>query len=224
MTLLIALSAVFALLAMFFLGRTVRCTRRGRILRAGGSGISFAVCAVLATAAILLAVSYFGYERLTAEQTVSRIEFVQTGRNEYQARLMVEGEPDRLFALRGDEWQMDARLVTWKPPATILGLDPIYRLERLSGRFTDIGREQNEARTVHELSPPQLMDVWYVARRFPALAPGIDAYYGSATYVPMADGARFEVSVSRNALIARPANAAARTAVGQWRSEASRDL
>jgi len=220
MGLLVALSAVFALLAMFFLGRTVRCTRRGRILRAGGSGISFAVCAVLATAAILLTVSYYGYNRLTAEQAVSRIEFVQTGRNEYQARLMVEGEPDRLFALRGDEWQMDARLVTWKPPATILGLDPIYRLERLSGRFTDIGREQNEIRTVHQLSPPQLIDVWYVARRFPALAPGIDAYYGSATYVPMADGARFEVSLSRNALIARPANAAARTAVGKWRSEA----
>jgi hypothetical protein len=220
MGLLVALSAVFALLAMFFLGRTVRCTRRGRILRAGGSGISFAVCAVLATAAILLTVSYYGYNRLTAEQAVSRIEFVQTGRNEYQARLMVEGEPDRLFALRGDEWQMDARLVTWKPPATILGLDPIYRLERLSGRFTDIGREQNAIRTVHQLSPPQLIDVWYVARRFPALAPGIDAYYGSATYVPMADGARFEVSLSRNALIARPANAAARTAVGKWRSEA----
>jgi hypothetical protein len=220
MGLLVALSAVFALLAMFFLGRTVRCTRHGRILRAGGSGISFAVCAVLATAAILLTVSYYGYNRLTAEQAVSRIEFVQTGRNEYQARLMVEGEPDRLFALRGDEWQMDARLVTWKPPATILGLDPIYRLERLSGRFTDIGREQNAIRTVHQLSPPQLIDVWYVARRFPALAPGIDAYYGSATYVPMADGARFEVSLSRNALIARPANAAARTAVGKWRSEA----
>jgi hypothetical protein len=220
MTLLIALGAIFALLAMFFLGRTVRCTRRGRILRAGGSGVAFAVCAVLATAAVLLTVSYYGYNRLTAEQTVSKIEFVQTGRNEYRARLMVEGEPDRLFALRGDEWQLDARLVTWKPPATILGLDPIYRLERLSGRFTDIGREQTETRTVHELSPPQLMDVWYVARRFPALAPGIDAYYGSATYVPMADGARFEVSLGRNALIARPVNAAARTAVGNWRSEA----
>jgi hypothetical protein len=217
MTLLLALSAVFALLAMFFLGRTVRCTRRGRVLRAGGSGIGFAVSAVLATAGILLAVSYYGYERLTAEQTVSKIEFRQTGSNEYQARLMIEGERDRLFTLRGDEWQMDARLVTWKPPATILGLDPIYRLERLSGRFTDIGRERSESRTVHELSPPQLIDVWHVARRFPALTPGIDAYYGSATYVPMADGARFEVSLSRDALIARPANAAAQTAVGNWR-------
>jgi hypothetical protein len=220
MSILIALSAIFALLTMFFLGRTLRCTRRGRLLRAGGSGITFAVCAVLATAAILLTVTYYSYDRLTAEQTVSKIEFLRTGPDEYRARLMIDGDPDRLFELRGDEWQMDARLVTWKPPVTILGLDPVYRLERLSGRFTDIGREQSERRTVHALSPPQLMDVWYVARRFPAFAPGIDAYYGSGTYAPMADGARFEVSLSRDALIARPVNAAARTAVGNWRSGA----
>jgi len=220
MTILIALSAVFALLAMFFLGRTVRCTRRGRVLRAGGSALSFAVFAVLATAGAMLAISYYSYHRLTAEQIVSRIEFRRTAPDEYQARLMIDGKPDRLFELRGDEWQMDARLVTWKPPATILGLDPLYRLERLSGRFTDIGREQNERRTVHELTPPQLIDVWHVARRFPVLTPGIDAYYGAATYVPMVDGARFEVSLSRDALIARPANDAARTAVGKWHTGA----
>ncbi|HEX6259614.1 MAG TPA: hypothetical protein VFZ51_03095, partial [Woeseiaceae bacterium] len=101
MTILIALGAIFALLTMFFLGRTVRCTRRGRLLGAGGSAISFTVCAVLATAAIMLAASYYGYDRLIAEQTVSRIEFRQTAPREYEARLMVEGEPDRLFALRG---------------------------------------------------------------------------------------------------------------------------
>ena len=46
--------------------------------------------------------------------------------------------------------------------------------------------------------------------------PGVDAYYGTATYVPMADGARFEVSLTRDALIARPVNNAARDAVGDW--------
>ena len=49
------------------------------------------------------------------------------------------------------------------------------------------------------------------------LAPGIDAHYGTATFVPMADGARFDVSLSRDALIARPVNDSARAAVGAWR-------
>lgn len=166
---------------------------------------------------MLIAISYYSYERLTAEQVVATVAFRQTGRDLYQARLMVDGEHDRTFELRGNEWQMDARLVTWKPPVTILGLEPIYRLERLSGRYTDIGREQNESRTVYSLAEPLAVDVWTVARRFPLLTPGIDAHYGSATYAPMADGARFEVSLTRDAVIARPANAAASAALGRWR-------
>jgi hypothetical protein len=129
---------------------------------------------------------------------------------------MINGENDRLFTLQGDEWQLDAKIVTWKPPMTILGLDPMYQLDRISGRYSDIGREISAPRTVHSLAPKSPLDVWRTARRFPVLTPGIDAYYGTATYVPMIDGALFEVSLSRDALIARPANDRARDAVGAW--------
>lgn len=216
MNLLIAIAAAAGLIALFFLSRTVSCTRRGRVLRAGGAGIGGIASAAIATAAVLLAMSYYSYERLTAERTVATIAFRQTGPDLFEARVMTDGELDRLFELKGNEWQMDARLVSWKPPMTVLGLDPIYRLERLSGRYTEIGRERAEPRTVYQLSRPGTFDVWTVAQRFPAMTPGIDAHYGSATYSPMADGARFEVSLSRDALIARPANAAARTALGNW--------
>lgn len=216
MDVLPAACAIFVLLALFFAGRMARCTRKGKIVRAFGSGLSAIASAVIATAAILIAISYYSYERLTAEQVIARIEFRRLAPGEFQARLMVDGEHDRLFPLAGDEWQIDARLVSWKPPVTILGLDPIYRLERLSGRYTDITRERTEPRTVHALTESQPLDVWRLARRFPALTPGIDAYYGSATYVPMADGARFDVSLSRDALIARPSNNAARAALGAW--------
>ena len=129
---------------------------------------------------------------------------------------MIDGQSDRLFTLRGDEWQMDARVVNWKPPATMLGLDPIYQLDRLSGRYSDIDEERTSMRTVHALTDELALDVWHVARRFPVLMPGVDAYYGTATYLPMADGARFEVTLTRTALIARPVNDAAREAVGEW--------
>ena len=82
--------------------------------------------------------------------------------------------------------------------------------------ISDIERERSESRSVHSLAPQNPVDLWRAARRFPLLTPGVDAYYGTATYVPMADGARFEVSLSRDALIARPANDRARAAVGEW--------
>jgi len=216
MNLLVGISVIFSLIAFVFLLRTVSCTRRGRILRASGSGITCAGSMAVAGMALLLAFSYYSYGRLTSEKVISSIQFSRMANDEYEARLMVRGERDRFFRLRGNAWQLDARLINWKPPATILGFDPIYRLERLSGRYSDIGREQTEMRTVHALSPDRVLDIWTVARRFPLLTPGVDAYYGSATYVPMADGARFDVSLSRDAVIARPVNDAARDALGNW--------
>jgi hypothetical protein len=164
----------------------------------------------------MLFISYLGYERLTAEQLVGVIEFSQSAPEEYTARLMIDGQLDRLLTLRGDEWQLDARVVTWQPPATILGLEPVYQLERLSGRYSSIDREQTEQRTVHGLAEERPLDLWSMVRKFPRLTPGIDAFYGTATYLPMADGARFRVTLSRDALISRPINDQARKAVGDW--------
>jgi len=216
MNILLTASAVFTLIALLFVISMLRHARRRRPLRATGSLAGGVASGALGGASILLAFSYFGYGRLVDEQIVSQIEFSQSAPGEYVARLMIAGEPDRLLPLRGDEWQMDARVVNWKPPATLLGLDPIYQLERLSGRYSDVDDEMSERRTVHALSEDLTLDVWRVARRFPILMPGVDAYYGTATYVPMTDGARFEVTLTRTALIARPVNDAAREAVGNW--------
>ncbi len=216
MEILLIASAVFTIIALFFVVSMIRHARRRRPVRATGSLAGGVASGAVGGASILLAFSYYGYGRLIDEQTVSRIEFSQSAPGEYLARLMIDGEPDRLLPLRGDEWQMDARVVNWKPPATLLGLDPIYELERLSGRYSNVDDEMSEQRTVHALSEDLALDVWRVARRFPMLMPGVDAYYGTATYVPMADGARFEVTLTRTALIARPVNDSAREAVGDW--------
>lgn len=216
---LVAISTIFGLLAILLLGTSVRHLHRRRPLRATGSFAFGAGAAALSTVGAMLFVSYLGYDRLTAEQTVGAIQFERSGPDEYTARLMLEGRLDYLLSLRGDEWQLDARVITWRPPATILGLEPVYRLERLSGRYSSIDRERREPRTVHSLADERPLDLWQAARRFPYLAPGVDAYYGTATYLPMADGARFRITLSRDALIARPDNEAARRAVGEWGRE-----
>ena len=216
MNILLTASAIFTLITLFFVVSMIRHARRRRPIRATRSLAGGVASGAVGGASILLAFSYFGYGRLVDEQPVSQIDFSQTAPGEFVARLMIDGELDRLLPLRGDEWQMDARVINWKPPATLLGLDPIYQLERLSGRYSDIDDEMSEQRTVHSLSEELTLDVWRVARRFPLLMPGVDAYYGTATYLPMADGARFEVTLTRTALIARPVNEAAREAIGDW--------
>jgi hypothetical protein len=216
MNVLVAASAVFALIALLLFGSTVRHTRRGRPLRAGGSFAGSVVSASLGGAGFMLFISYVGYDRLTDEQLVGVIEFSETAPEEFTARLMIDGQLDRMLPLTGDEWQLDARVITWQPPATILGMEPVYQLERLSGRYSDIERERNDPRTVHSLAEERPLDLWNLAHNFPQFTPGVDAYYGTATYVPMADGARFRITLSRDALIARPLNDQARESVGDW--------
>lgn len=216
MNTLIGVTALFGLLAIFFLVSVVRHLRRKRVVRATGSLAGSVATASVGGAGMVLLTSIYGYNQLTEEQNVAMIEFSQQAPGFYVARLMVDGKIDQELPLSGDEWQLDARVVTWKPPVTILGLEPIYQLERLSGRYSDVGREVSEPRTVHSLAGENPLDVWALARRFPAFTPGVDAYYGTATYVPMADGARFEISLSRDALIARPVNDAAKRALGNW--------
>jgi len=169
MAVLIVSGIVFSLLAIVFLRRTLRCTRRGQILRAGGSCVSGIASAAIAGLIAVVAFGYLTCARLTSEQIVSRIEFTSVAPFEYRARLMIQGQRDQFFVLTGDEWQLDARLVTWKAPLIILGLEPIFRLDRLSGRYRDVDLERSAPRTVHALSTTPAYDVWTVASRMPWL-------------------------------------------------------
>jgi hypothetical protein len=121
--------------------------------------------------------------------------------------------------LAGDEWQLDARVLKWKGWANLLGLDAQYRLERVSGRYRDIEQERTGERTVYGLSENPGVDLWVLSTQYPKWLPFVDAVYGSATYLPMADGARYEVKMTQSGLMARPVNEAANAAAAKQLSE-----
>ncbi|NIR59024.1 MAG: cation/multidrug efflux pump, partial [Gammaproteobacteria bacterium] len=91
-----------------------------------------------------------------------------------------------------------------------------YRLERLSGRYRDVEQARRARHTVHALARDPGPDLWRLAERHPRWVPWVDAHYGNAAYMPMADGARFAVAVSASGLVARPLNAPAREALAGW--------
>jgi hypothetical protein len=127
------------------------------------------------------------------------------------------GERPQTYIVAGDEWQIDARLLKWRPLATIVGFDTVYRLDRLSGRYTDLAEERAAKRTVYGLAERESVDFWQLVRRYHDYLPLADALYGSAAFVPMAEGAEYRVSVSPSGLVVRPANDPARKAVGGWK-------
>jgi hypothetical protein len=131
--------------------------------------------------------------------------------------LQARNAPPRHFQVRGDEWQVDARVLKWRAMGNLVGLDTLYRLERLSGRYGDVTSERALQRTVHDLAEDPGLDLWTLTRRYQRYVPLADALYGSAAFVPMAEGAEYVVSVSASGLVVRPGNEAARKAVGGWK-------
>ena len=214
--LLPALIGVMALIALYFIGRALRQFRRRRIIGGAFSVLSAMFLALAATCAALVGIGLQGFQRLTYERTAADVEFTQTGDRAYTAIIHYTDGSVGQYPIRGDEWQIDARMLSFKPLGYMLGFDAAYRLERLGGRHRNIDDERAAPRTVHALTSDAPIDLWELARRYHHWAPWVDAYYGNATYAPMADGAKFAVMVTQDGLKARPLNDSAQNALGGW--------
>jgi hypothetical protein len=211
-----AVIAVCGLVGLLFLIASGRRLRRRRYGACAVHGLSSLVFFLAAAAVALLGFNLLTYDRLTREQAAVRAQFARAAEQQFNATLTYPSGAVQGYVLRGDEWQIDARVLKWRGVANVLSFDTAYRLERISGRYSDVDRERTAPRTAYALHPPERVDVWALLRTWHDYVPWADALYGSATFLPMADGAAYEITVSQSGLVARPLNEAARLAVAAW--------
>ena len=191
--------------------------RKRRWAAATRNGVSGLLLLAFAGLILGVAANFYTYSRLTYEQNVADISFRQIAPTHFAAQLtLLETERERSFEIRGGEWQVDARIIKWHGLANLLGLDTHFRLERLSGRYADVEGETTQPRTVYDLADNPGLDLWQMTSKLPDWLAVVDAQYGNAAYLPMADGARYRISVGQSGLVARPINEAARQAVASW--------
>ena len=220
------ISVLIAILGLAFVVTGIRRLFQRRLLNAVGLELSGFVFLLLASSSFLLASNLHTYQRLTFEEAVAEVSFERLSEQEYRAEIKsLDSDFLRVVTLKGDEWQLDTKVLTWQGVATLFGLDANYRLHRISGRYIDIEEEQNKARSVFSLVQKQQLpaaiesedvDLWRFAHKYRDWMDWVDAAYGSAVFLPMTDDAKYSIAVSRTGLIARPANKEARMAVSQW--------
>jgi len=198
---------------LFILG--IQRVWRRRVLAGSLEGLVGLLLLAIAALMAAISINLYTYDRLTHESKIAEVSFQEIGPQHFEAHLLLKNNT-KILDLRGDEWQIDARVLKWRGMAVLIGFDTLYRLDRLSGRYRDIIQEITELRTVHSLSEEQGLDLWMIGRRYAHWIPWVDALYGSATYMPMVDGASYTVSVSSTGLLARPSNDIARKAIGEW--------
>src|ERR1700738_953053 len=155
-----AVTTLCALVGLTFLLQARRRFRRRRFGSCTLHGLSSLVFFLAAACVALLGFDLLSYERLTREQPALEAQFTRVGEQQFDVVLTYPSGGTERCAVRGDDWQIDARVLKWHGAAGVLGFDPAYRLERIGGRYADVDRERDGIRTVYALSPPQQVDVW----------------------------------------------------------------
>lgn len=181
----------------------------------GTFGFLFLALAILMG---LTALNVNAYRPVDKEVTVATISFDKLDKQIYKANVVMSSSGSEMpFEISGDLWQVDARVIKWKGLLASLGGRPGYKLDRIQGRYFTLEDERTKPRSIYALSNPDVgFDLWNALDRLSNHFAWFDAEYGSATFLPMADGALFTIQLTSSGLIARPENDRAIIAIKEW--------
>jgi len=199
---LLVLTLAPLLIALVLLGYALGAARRGR----WGGAVSrlLTVVLLLLVAGLFGAISLatHGFRVFTEEAVAATVEIRNLEPQLFNALFTFPDGRQSGFQIMGDQLYVDAQIVKWHPVATAIGLRTAYQLERVGGRYLLLDHEQTRPRTVYALAQATPLNLSDLSRLAP-LAALIDAEYGSATFVPVEDGARFAIMVSHTGLLVR---------------------
>jgi hypothetical protein len=178
----------------------------------GSCGLAFLGLAVLIG---VLTYDLSSYRPIPEDKPLATLSFKADG--PYYRVGLLEGNRERSLTLEGDLWQLDARVLQWKGLAALIGLEPGYRLEKLSGRFLSIEQQSlaQHARVALAHSPYGV-DLWRWLRLGPRDLFVFDPQAHRVTYLPIADDAVYSISLTPAGLLARPMTQAAKQALQDW--------
>lgn len=211
-----AAAGVLGLVALTAAVTARRRWREGRFIGGLWRVVLAAGALGLAMTAGLAGLSLKGWQRLSAEAPVALLETRALGGRAWQVVVELPDGSRQQAVLQGDDWQLDAQVIKWSPRAVALGAPPLYRLDRIAGRWRDAGREGSIQKAVASLANPQPLDLWSLKHRYPRWLPLVDVEFGSSAYLPFVDGGRFQVTLAASGgLVARPADARTAGALGR---------
>lgn len=206
-------TGLLALLALFIAARILFAPNWFLAWLRGTAGLAFLALALLIG---VIAYDLRSYDPQVQDKPLVTLSFSADGPQRYRVNLL-EGGEEREVTLEGDLWQLDARLLGWKGLAALIGLQPGYRLEKLSGRFLAIEQQQSArfARVALAESPYGI-DLWRWLRLGQHDLFLFEPQAARVTYLPIADGAVFSVSLGPTGLMAQPMNQVAQQALKDW--------
>lgn len=207
---LIAVLVLLALILLFVSGKALISKNWFMKWLRGSLGfLAFTGMAISAAVAFNL----FHYSVVDDGQVIATLRFAEIGPQEFDVELVGREKNKQLYRIEGDQWQLDVRLI--KVSAWFDGDLPAYKLDRISGRFLSLEQENQASDNAYDLLGSQFVDTWpwFANKKWLGF---VQAKYGTATYMPMANGAIYQVRLFHDGLDAQPVNEQAKQALSGW--------
>lgn len=161
---------------------------------------------------LLVMSDLWSYNSAVHESPIATVRVFEMDPQEFDVTIATPDGKEQRYQVYGDQWQLDVRLLTWNGPFAKAGALPLYRLDRLSGRYLSLEQERNSERSLYSLANSQWFDFWEWLQKYSFW---LDAQYGSAVFMPLANGAVYSVNLTSKGMLARPVNDAAEDALGR---------
>lgn len=212
----LGLAVIVALFGLIILLVAIRILANGRWLLGWLRGCLGMFVLALSVVVGLAAWDVSSYQPLPADKPVATLAFHADGPQRYRVELNTLSKMSR-FTLEGDLWQLDMRVLEWKGLATLIGLEPGFRLAQVTGRYLAVEQQDRTRHPRVMLSEsPAGVDLWLGVQRCQCAPLVIDAQLRRVSYLPTADGAEYAIELAPTGLLAKPLNAAAEQALKDW--------
>lgn len=212
----LGLAVVVALLGLIILLVALRILANGRWLLGWLRGSLGMLVLALGIVVGLATWDVSSYRPLPADKPVATLAFHADGQQRYRVEVDSLSKSSH-FTLEGDLWQLDLRMLEWKGLATLIGLEPGFRLGQMTGRYLAV-EQQDQTRHPRVVLSESLagIDLWLGVQRCQCAPLLIDAQLRRVSYLPIADGAEYAIELAPTGLLAKPLNAAAEQALKDW--------
>lgn len=152
------------------------------------------------------------------DQPIANVSFVKQDEQLFNVMIVDRSGHELRTEVSGDMWQANIRIIDWNRAIKLAGITPGYRIDQVKGRFYALEQESKARRIDVPLVSSRFgIDLWKGIYDNSFFVPGVDASYSNAAFLPMADGALFELrQAPEGGLLAKPLNEPAQRAVAEW--------
>lgn len=165
----------------------------------------------LALLSVMLSLNIATYKPLSEGQVLAHISFSETAPQRYQALIMETGKgQETSYELRGDMWQIGAHSLK-----IAMLSKPYYQLNSLQARYYALEQETNLGEKPFALQNSTAgLDIWRIFAGKKAAI--VNASKQTTSFLPIADGAVYTVTVAKKGLLIKPSNDAAKSVMDEW--------